>query len=493
VPALTADGGERQIEMVLSVLDQRNGSQLLVATLRDVSDRLDLVRQSALAHHLLGLLGEETGEEELTDRMLGALGESLDMAATALWSPDGSPGTLVCAGFWHPSDRPMRRLAEASAQARFGRGEGLPGRVWASGRPEWISDLDHDSNFPRHSEARADGLRSAFAFPISAQGRRQGVIELFATRRSVPDPALLATMQVVGSRLGEFVQRVHLDQERRRMAEREREIATSLQRSLLPPSLPRIPGVDLGAAFHPGGELVVGGDFYDVFVVDSPGAPASAERSGPRVWGVAIGDVCGTGPEAAAVTAQVRHTARALARGGAGPAEILANVNAALLDTDDSRFCTCIFALLTVDDDGVRLRIANAGHPRPVRYRADGRVEELEVGGPLLGVFEQFSVEEHSVDLRPGEGLVFYTDGVTEARAGGEQFGEARLHEVLRHAARRPAADVAFQLEQTARRFASGEVDDDIAVLVVAAEPLAPTGSGELRRADAAGASERPS
>jgi serine phosphatase RsbU (regulator of sigma subunit) len=407
--------------------------------------------------------------------MLAALGESLDMAATALWTPEPGRGELVCAGFWHATHR-ARRLAEASLGARFPPGVGLPGRVWASGRPEWIADLEADPNFPRRIDARADGIRCAFAFPISAHGRREGVIELFTARRQEPDVPLLAAMQVIGARLGEFVQRVHLQQDRRRVAQREREIATSLQRSLLPPRLPSIPGADLGAAFHPGGELVVGGDFYDVFAIAPPASLAPGEGAAAPTWGVAVGDVCATGPEAAAVTAHVRHTARALARHGAGPAEILAHLNSALLDNDDSRFCTCIFALLGAGPGGgLRLRMANAGHPRPLRYGPGGRVDELGIGGPLLGVFEAFSMAEHAVDLAPGEGLVLYTDGVTEARVAGELFGEARLRESLRSAAGAPAAGVAAGLERSVRRFAGGDLADDIAILIIAATGAAAT------------------
>ncbi|HVF15010.1 MAG TPA: SpoIIE family protein phosphatase [Acidimicrobiales bacterium] len=470
VPAVAADGQERVVDLVLSAYTDTQSAPLVVALLRDPGNRLDLERQTAMAHHLLRVITEESDDDGLlTERILAALGESLDMVVTALWLPLAGTAEMECAGFWNDLDEPAPAMAVASRRLGVTPGVGLPGRVWASGEPAWIPDLSADDNFLRAPAAAADGLRSAFAFPVQADGVTLGVIELFTAVPSDPDEALLDAMEVIGRRLGRFLRRRQVEEERRRLAERERAVAASLQRSLLPPRLPEIDGVDLGVRFHPGGELVVGGDFYDVFPIppDRPDAPAT--------WGLAIGDVCGTGPDAAAITAHVRYTARALAKAGRSPGEVLAQVNDALLERgeDDERFCTCLFGVLTPHEAGATLRLANAGHPLPIVRRSDGRVEEVEIIGPLLGVLHDIRLREHVVELGAGDFVLLFTDGVTESRTGTELFGDARLQELVGTLGDLPSGDVAEAVEGAARDFAGGGPVDDIAVLVVR---LAPNG-----------------
>jgi phosphoserine phosphatase RsbU/P len=478
VPAARADGHEMPVDLVLSAFAGVDGAPLVVGLLRDPGDRLELERETAVAHHLLKVITEQSDDDGmLVDRILAALGESLSMVATALWLPlpaSSGPGSaeprsteIECAGFWNDPSEPAPALATASRHLGLRPGVGLPGQVWSSGRPVWIPDLASDATFLRGPAAAADGLASAFAFPIRADGVTLGVIELFTAVPSDPDEALLEAMQVIGNRLGELLRRRQAEEERRRLAAREREVAAAFQRSLLPPRLPEIPGVDLGVRFHPGGEVVVGGDFYDVFPI--PPAAAGDGPPGAPSWGVAVGDVCGTGPEAAAVTAHVRYTVRALARSGRSPQQILALVNDALLERGDEeqRFCTCLLGVLTPHERGATLHLANAGHPRPVLRRPDGRVTELEAVGSLLGVLPELRIREVEVDLGPGDMVVLYTDGVTEARSGRDFFGDARLHQLVRSLGDMPAGDVAERVERAARDFAGGGAVDDIAVLVL--------------------------
>ncbi len=151
-----------------------------------------------------------------------------------------------------------------------------------------------------------------------------------------------------------------------RLEERERQIATTLQRSLLPPSLPDIPGIDAAARYRAGGEgTVVGGDLYDLFAVDD-------------AWAVVVGDVCGKGAEAAALTAMVRYTIRAEAVHHAGPTEVLVALNDAILrHQTDGRFCTVLLGRLRTHGGGATIRLACAGHPQPVLLRASGEVEPV--------------------------------------------------------------------------------------------------------------------
>jgi sigma-B regulation protein RsbU (phosphoserine phosphatase) len=181
-------------------------------------------------------------------------------------------------------------------------------------------------------------------------------------------------------------------------------LARTLQTTLIPPALPRVDGLDLGAVYRPAGTgEEVGGDFYDVFQV-------SADD-----WVVAIGDVCGKGVDAAIVTALVRYTTRAAAVEHAEAGRVLEVVNDVLIRHDTERFCTVALLRLRRRAGAWNVTIALGGHPFPLLRRDDGP-ELAEAGRPglLLGVFASPQLPEHTIELRPGDSLVLYTDGVTE-------------------------------------------------------------------------------
>jgi PAS domain S-box-containing protein len=240
--------------------------------------------------------------------------------------------------------------------------------------------------------------------------------------------------------------------------ERERAVATALQQSLLPPSLPEVPGLEVAARYEPGGtRLVVGGDFYDLFEVEE------------GCWLAMVGDVCGTGAEAAAITSQVRYSARALASRVDSPAELLIEVNAALLHRGDSRFCTALVARLDHRGDRVEVTLSSAGHPPPVLISHSG-TRLVDCPGTLLGVYADATQGEVELTLEPGESLALYTDGVIETRdAGGQQLGEERLVEVLDACVDEHAEKTAEQLVQAAVEHSPFGPADDIAVLVLRA------------------------
>jgi PAS domain S-box-containing protein len=238
--------------------------------------------------------------------------------------------------------------------------------------------------------------------------------------------------------------------------ERERAVAEALQQSLLPPTLPEIDGLEVAARYEPGGsQLVVGGDFYDLFEVDDGS------------WIALVGDVCGTGAEAAAITSQVRYTARALGRRVDGPAALLSEINDALLVRGDTRFCTALVMRLRPGPDGVAVTVANGGHPPPVFISREG-TRLLECTGTLLGIYPDSRHDEVDLVLRKGEALALYTDGVIETRDGaGRQLGEERLVETLDACVEEDAEKTASQLIQAAVDHAEFGPDDDIAVLVL--------------------------
>ena len=248
---------------------------------------------------------------------------------------------------------------------------------------------------------------------------------------------------------------VAAEREQRRIWE---DVAATLRTSLLPERLPRIPGVELAAVCQPSDPAVLGGDFYDVF-------PAS-EGS----WFLVVGDVCGKGPGAAAVTAAARHTIRAEAAHDTDPARILHQVSDALYrqleGNDSARWCTAVLARMTPTGGGALLEISCGGHPLPRVRRADGTVELAAEPGTVVGLVPHGQSSTVTTRLASGDALVFFTDGIIEARMDTELFGEEGLDAVLAHSAPHSSEDViAAVMDQLDR--ADVVQNDDAAVLVV--------------------------
>ncbi|MDJ0341639.1 SpoIIE family protein phosphatase [Streptomyces sp. H10-C2] len=235
-------------------------------------------------------------------------------------------------------------------------------------------------------------------------------------------------------------------------------ISQALQRSLLPPGLPPVPGVEVEVIYRAAGEgNEVGGDFYDLFPI----------RDG--CWGFAIGDVCGTGPEAAAVTGLARHAIRLLAREGFGGPAVLERLNAAILDEGArSRFLTLLYGELWPQPDGSAvLKVVCAGHPLPLRLRPDGTVEPAADPQPLLGVLEDLELVEQTITLDPGDVMLCVTDGVTERREGTRMLGDDGLADVLATCTGLTAGAVAARILRAVERFASDAPSDDMAILAM--------------------------
>jgi sigma-B regulation protein RsbU (phosphoserine phosphatase) len=250
-------------------------------------------------------------------------------------------------------------------------------------------------------------------------------------------------------------------QEKREAQESEaraRLLSRTLQESLIPPTPPQIPTLDVGAVYRPAGTGdEVGGDFYDVFEV--PG----------NEWGVVLGDVTGKGVAAAVVTALARYTIRAAVMQSTRPRSVLTMLNAALLRDDVDRPVTAIYASVAPSArSAASLTVTAAGHPLPLLLDGEG-VRPVGRPGMMLGIDPDPPLHEEQVPLGRGMAIVFYTDGITEARRGTtEWFGEDRLDQTLSPLAGRSASDIAATLVDDAVRFQRGAPRDDIAVVVVA-------------------------
>jgi serine phosphatase RsbU (regulator of sigma subunit)/PAS domain-containing protein len=246
-----------------------------------------------------------------------------------------------------------------------------------------------------------------------------------------------------------------------RMLRHRADVADALQAGLRPPELPAIPGVEIAAAHQDAtGSPGPGGDFYNVY--RTPGG-----------WGVAIGDVCGKGDGAAAVTAAARHAIRVAAHWCADPAEVLRMVNEIMLAEEfGGRFVTADAAHLQWRDHVLRVTLSSAGHPLPVLLRPDGRVQTMNGGGLPLGIFPDSAPQAQELDLAKGDTLFFYTDGVADARGSALISFEGRLTDELAGLAGKSPAEVASRMQKAVLEFCGGELRDDMTMLVLrAGEP----------------------
>ena len=243
---------------------------------------------------------------------------------------------------------------------------------------------------------------------------------------------------------------VDLEQQLRRQAE---ELAGALQTSLLPPTLPDIPGAELAALYRPADLAQVGGDFYDLFPID------------PHTWGIVIGDVCGKGPVAASRGALARYSLRGAAVRDASPRAVLGTVNRAMLagaDVDDP-FCTLVFALVARVPGGLEVRVAVGGHPLPTLLRSDGRLAQVGRPGSIVGALDNTEFHDDTVLVEPGDTLVLVTDGLLEIHTDDGVIGQAEFEQRLSGCRGKNPADLVTCLVDGINIY------DDVAILALKA------------------------
>jgi len=435
------DGGLVDVEVGGVRLDVEDRRQLVVVV-RDVSARR---RAEAERERLLARAALLAEASELFDQ---SLDETATLASVAQLCVRGPAGTCVILLGDEPAS--VRRVAGAERE---------PGR-----QSDLLALLERGDEHPMDTVMRTgDGVvtGNAVVVPLLARGSVRGILAAGLDRPPEVDDVLL--FEDLGRRAALALDSARL------YAERDH-VARTLQSSLLPRALPDVPGVELAARYRAAGEgNEVGGDFYDCF------------PTGSGDWALVIGDVCGKGAEAAALTALARYTVRAAALQTRSPSAVLAHLNAALLrDRLDYRFCTVLYVSLTPHGDGVSACLSAGGHPLPLVLRAGGAIETAGAPGSLLGIVDPPELAEHRLELAPGDALVLFTDGVTEAdRAAGPE----RLTAVLAEWAGAGAADIAAAVERDALAAAGGLARDDVAVLVARARrglasPFARQGQG---------------
>ena len=337
--------------------------------------------------------------------------------------------------------------------------------------PLIVGDAAADPRTRDNPSIRSMGVAAWAGFPVhSPDGEVLGTFCVVDTRvRSWTDRDVQVLETLSKAASGEIALRIALDEAHQaslqalESGEAHAALSRTLQESLLPPHLQEVPGLDIAARYVPGGEGVrVTGDFYDVF------------HARGSSWGLLIGDVCGHGADAAALTSLARYTVMSLASREPSPRRVLSELNTAVRERnhrrDDNRFVTAAYLTLRPRGQGFAGRISTAGHPPVLRRSRQGEVETVGRPGSLLGPMKQPVLADDTFALASGETLVLYTDGVTEARPGrgGEVFGEDRLHDLLRRSdPGLGAAALAGAIEQQTLAHSGGRVMDDVAIVVV--------------------------
>ncbi|HEX6580833.1 MAG TPA: SpoIIE family protein phosphatase [Actinomycetota bacterium] len=472
------DGSLVPVDVSATRVDIGSGPAIYLAAMRDLSDRKQLIEERA---ELVSAEAEAQTQAEAARQRVRFVSDVSELLAVSL----DYPATLVrlaevvvreiadlCVIDLVQESGTFERVAVVHASsAKQALAEQLGGyaprpgssdpvaRVFATGEPQVFSDqspgslraITQDEGHLRI--ARELGVQSFLSVPLIARGRTLGVISLVST-----NPDLRYGESDV--RLAEEIARraaVRIDNAR--LYDERDHTAKVLQRSLLPPSLPSIPHVELAARYLPVGEgNEVGGDFYDVF------------DCGDGNWAAAVGDVCGKGPEAAAVMGLARHTLRAVARFERKPSALLRELNRALLEQSvEERFCTVCHLRLRPSRDHLRITLCSAGHPLPLLLRRNGTLSSVGESGQLLGVFPEVSLVDSVVDMDPGDTLLIYTDGATEQRREAVA-GEERLRDAFAASLGRDAEATTAGVEEALRAArGSSPQRDDVALLVIRA------------------------
>ena len=472
IPSVRLLRGEDPDPLVIRTVHRRTGElrwQLLKASplvdadgeieatimmFEDVTDQKRAERQGTFLAQVSQLLASSLDYEQTLRNVAElAVPDVVDWCAVDLLDEDGDRRPVAVAH----ADPDRLLLAEQLRNYEPGqldpeRGLGL---VLRTGQPVLMREIDDEmlvrvAADEHHLELlRAVGLRSAAVVPMLIGNRILGAMTLVsADSGRVLEDFDLALAEQVAARAAVAIENSRLYSERS-------SIAHTLQQSLLPARLPEIPGYDLAGVYIPAFESDdVGGDFYDVWQLGED-------------WMLIVGDVTGKGVQAAALTSLVRHTMRAASEFERRPAALLGQVDTILKKHGGHSICTTLCVLLS-DDHAI---IAAGGHPLPFRLGTGG-VVTAGVHGPLLGGFADVSWTETEVAIEPGDALVAYTDGVTDAIGeNGERYGVARLRDRLTRLQGSSAAEMIEGLTLALGEFQVGAHADDTAALVLRRRP----------------------
>jgi serine phosphatase RsbU (regulator of sigma subunit) len=448
-----------QTEYLVGVMTVFAGA---VAGLWVASLRANLDREQAASELLseAGRLMESTLSQKERALQLAKLAvPSLsDVSMIDMVSGDGQ---IVRLAAWSEGSDAAEQFIKLRAEVPIDpRGRHPVAEVVRTGEPQLLDRLSDQriDEITTHEEEREalhrHRFRSCLLLPLGARGHVIGCLTLWIMQ---PANAFDETARRTAKRLAD---RAALSLDNARLHEQQKHIASVLQHSLRPRSLPEIAGFEASSRFLAAGEAYeVGGDFYDVF------------RTGSGGWTAVIGDVCGKGPEAAALTSLARHSIRSASTPEKTPSDVLRALHDSITgERTGLRFCTAALARIQAPRNGrgsARVTIALGGHPPPLVLRESGQVDQLGRPGTLLGALPTPSLADVDARLGVGDSLVLYTDGMLDLGDRSSGDDPAWLSRQLERAAGGSADEVASKLAEAAIKRNGGEPRDDIAILVL--------------------------
>jgi serine phosphatase RsbU (regulator of sigma subunit)/PAS domain-containing protein len=443
-----ATGEERWLLNTAHAIRPEEGAPLLAVNLiEDVTE----TKRAELAQRLLAAAAPHSTEAADVDATLQSIAEAAvpgfaDWAGADLVEPGGGVRTVAIAHLDPDKVRLGWRLRREWPVG--GDAAGGIGAVIRTGRPQLAEEvtgemLEQTAASAEHlAVLRAIGLNSTIIVPLTAGGEVLGALSFVSSTARRFDGRDLELARDLGRQIGIAVKNAQLNEERAR-------IAQTLQASLLPDRLPRIPGWRLTSVYRAAGtQTVVGGDFYDCVAFDGG-------------WAVVIGDVVGKGAPAAALTALVRHTTTTMIEATGDPVAALRLLNRRLCERGAETMLLCTVAVIAIRGD--HAIVSSGGHPLPL-LRRGGDVRPIGHTSPLLGVYPEAEYNAVRMEIRPGDRLLLYTDGVTDAPGADERFGEQRLIESFR-TLDDDVEDVAAEVLRTVDGFLTAAQGDDIAMI----------------------------
>ncbi|MCG8608469.1 SpoIIE family protein phosphatase [bacterium] len=349
----------------------------------------------------------------------------------------------------------IRKVDRSQPIGKYRLDNDLTGWMIKNRKPLLINDISRDETFKLQRELFKE-IHSILSVPLLCKGRLIGVLNVFNKKGgldfSSEDQRLLS---IISSQSAQVIENARLYEEEKQLREFEKELETarSMQMRLLPKESPHIPCFEVAGVSHPARE--VGGDYYDFIDL------------GDKSWGIALGDVVGKGVPAALLMSNLQATLRSQAWTNTSIVECISKTNNILyLNTESNKFATLFYGTLSPETSV--FRYVNAGHNFPFHFDQKGNVSSLEKGGIVLGLIPDCPFEEDEIELKPGELVVIYSDGVTEAENTKEElFDEQRLQEVVNQSKHLNAQQLVDLLVERVKSFTGAKAQDDDITLIV--------------------------
>lgn len=409
------------------------------------------LEELAALNRISTLLAGHRNLQQILDTAASSCAEALNLKATAIRLLDDSGLELVIKAVYGLSPAYLNKgpiLLDKSQVAR----EAFAGTV------VHVQDMLTDPRVLYPEDAEREGLASFLAAPMIYRGRPIGIIQVYSAEPRAFSPYDTNLLLSIAQLSATAIENARLDEQRKEAVDVQRQLrlAADVQQRMLPNAMPDVPQFDIAARYVPSFEL--GGDFYDFIQLDNH-------------LGIAVADVVGKGIAASLLMASVRASLRAYAQDVYDIDEILSRVNIALCrDTLSSEFATLFYGVL--DPSTLRLTYCSAGH-EPTLLLRDGVVTKLDVGGTVVGIDPNHEYEKGLVDLKPGDTLFIYTDGLCDAQNfNNQRFGRERVRESLIEAAKLSASDTLNHVLWQMRRFAGlNKRMDDLTIVTIKVKP----------------------